>query len=107
MTRQTTAKLTAALLGTWIKGPGEPCTERYPAQLTLGDRNLYTGQTDPPGGFTWWDAGTWRVRPLSRIELSTATDEVETYEVRLIDDGSAATITIVDNVGCSLTYRRG
>ena len=51
----------------------------YPAVLRIDGNGLYSGQTEPAGEFTLWDAGTWRVHRKGQVALSTANDAVVTY----------------------------
>lgn len=90
------------LVGVWRRSSGGACAAGYASQLRIEPNGLYFGETDPPGAFTWWDGGTWRVDEPGRLKLSTANDAVVGYGYRLEGD----TLTIVDDQGCELSFRR-
>jgi len=89
------------LVGSWQKVEDPPCAAQYPAELRFEANGLYFGTTEPPGEFTWWDGGTWRVTAPGRLSLSTANDAVVAYAYAL--EGELLTITDPD--GCRLGYR--
>ena len=90
------------LSGTWRKAHDAPqCADGYPATLSFG-RGTYRGARGEGQGFIRWDAGTYRVDDGTQLRLSTATDELVDYEVRL--DGDV--LTVVDPDGCRFTYLR-
>ena len=93
----------ARLVGAWQKTGGGDCAAGYAAHLRFEPNGLYFGHTDPPGGFTWWDGGSWQVAAPGRLALSIANDAVVTYGYAV--DGDALSIT--DASGCSFSYRRG
>lgn len=90
------------LVGSWSKSGNEPCAAEYAAHLRIEPNGLYFGTTEPAGGFTWWDSGTWRVTAPGRLALSTANDAVVTYAYSL--DGDVLSVT--DPSGCRFSYRR-
>lgn len=90
------------LPGSWHKSSQEPCAAGYAAHLRFDADGLYYGSTEPPGGFTWWDQGTWALAGPGQLALSTANDEVITYAFSLIDD----TLTFTDSTNCRFSYRR-
>lgn len=92
----------ARLVGSWQKSHGGECAAGYAATLRVDAGGLYFGATDPPGAFTWWDGGSWRVPAPGRLALSTANDAVVTYGYSLHGD----TLHIVDAAGCRFGYRR-
>jgi hypothetical protein len=93
----------ADLAGTWQRRePSAPCAARYAARLQLEPGGLYTGQAATPGEFTWWDAGTWRVKDAATLALSVANDEVVDYRFELRGDRLA----ITDRDGCRVEYQR-
>jgi hypothetical protein len=61
----------------------------------------YRGTRGEGQGFVQWDAGIYRVRE-GALQLSTATDELVTYDLQLAGD----LLTVVDPVGCQVTYQR-
>jgi YD repeat-containing protein len=90
------------LIGSWHKAGDVACAAGYAAHLRIEAGGLYFGSTEPPGEFTWWDGGTWRVIAQGQLALSTANDAVVLYTYTLQDD----TLTIVDAAGCRFSYRR-
>ena len=100
--RMAMADSDARLVGAWHKSDGGDCAAGYPAHLRFQSNGLYFGTTEPPGAFTWWDGGTWRVPAPGRLALSTANDAVVTYGYTL--DGDILAVT--DPAGCRFSYRR-
>lgn len=92
----------STLPGNWHKSSQEPCAAGYATHLRFDANGLYYGSTEPPGGFTWWDQGTWAVKAPGQLALSTANDEVVTYAFSLIGD----TLTFTDPANCCFSYRR-
>lgn len=90
------------LPGAWHRIDQAPCAAGYAAHLRFEESGLYFGNTEPAGGFTWWDQGRWRVPAAGQMALSIANDEVVTYAYSLID----GTLTFTDPAGCSFSYRR-
>jgi YD repeat-containing protein len=90
------------LVGSWRRSGGEACAARYPVTLRIDASGLYVGAPEQAGEFTWWDAGTWRVKDPGRIALSTANDAVITYEYTLAGD----VLKVTDAEGCTVAYRR-
>jgi len=91
------------LIGRWRRQPGEDCGHDYAAELRIDPDGSYSGTTEPPGEFTWWDSGTWRVIDAGRVSLSIANDAVVSYRYEFADDR----LTIIDSSGCRVGYRRG
>jgi hypothetical protein len=91
-----------ALLGQWTRHSGGPCAAGYAAHLRFDANGLYFGSTEPPGGFTWWDGGTWRITGAGRISLSTANDAVISYGYTL--DGDL--LWFSDDKDCRFSFRR-
>ena len=96
------AEHASTLPGNWHKSSQEPCAAGYATHLRFDANGLYYGSTEPPGGFTWWDQGTWAVKAPGQLALSTANDEVVTYAFSLIGD----TLTFTDPANCRFSYRR-
>jgi hypothetical protein len=90
------------LVGAWVRTTDDPCAAQYAAHLRFEPNGLYFGTTEPPGGFTWWDGGTWRIAAPGRLSLATANDAVVTYDYTAMGDR----LTITDASGCQVTYRR-
>lgn len=90
------------LVGHWRKSGNEACAAGYAATLQIKAGGLYFGQTEPPGEFTWWDGGTWRIQDGGKLALSVANDAVITYAYEL--DGDVLSFT--DDKGCRFSYRR-
>ena len=90
------------LVGAWQRSSGGVCASGYAARLRIQPNGLYFGETDPPGAFTWWDGGTWRVPEPGRLSLSTANDAVVSYGYQLVGD----TLTITDDKNCHFSFRR-
>ncbi|MCS6953109.1 MAG: hypothetical protein RMK57_11950 [Bryobacterales bacterium] len=92
----------AVLVGSWLKITRSECSALYPDRLRLAANGLYTGEKDPPGAFTLWDAGTWEVSGPGQIRISTANDAIITY--RFTHSGDR--LRFVDPDGCEFEYRR-
>jgi hypothetical protein len=93
---------TLALVGVWRKAGAGECASQYAARLRFEPNGLYFGEAEPPGAFTWWDGGTWRVPAPGRLALSIANDAVVEYAYAL--DGDDMLVT--DASGCEVGYRR-
>lgn len=92
-----------SLIGQWRRLPGQTaCAAGYAALLDIRAGGLYFGTTDPPGAFTWWDGGTWRIKSPGRIALSVANDAVIEYGYALNDDR----LSFTDASGCAFSYQR-
>lgn len=91
----------AELIGTWRKQSREACAARYPATLSILAGGQYRGQSETPGGFSWWDVGTWDRRSDGEVAISTANDAVITYRYRLAD----GELVFTDPEGCRIVYR--
>jgi hypothetical protein len=90
------------LVGMWQRSGSEQCAARYASSLHIEANGLYTGKPAEAGGFTWWDAGTWRVNSPGQLAMSVANDEVITYRYTLSGDA----LRITDAEGCTVAYRR-
>ena len=90
------------LVGTWRKMAHPDCAALYPAVLQFDANGLYHGAPEPPGQFTSWDVGTWRIDDPGHVMISTANDAVIRYAFALTD----AELTVTDQAGCRFTYRR-
>lgn len=90
------------LVGAWQRSSAAPCAAQYPAHWQVEANGLYSGQTEPPGEFTLWDSGTWRVKAPGELALSVANDEVIPYRYTLAGD----VLSITDAQGCRFDYRR-
>lgn len=87
--------------GRWAKLGGGGCAERYPDVVEfLG--GTYLGTKGPGQGFVLWDAGIYRRLAPDRIRIQIATDELVTYPCSV----SADLLTVLDEHGCRLEYRR-
>ncbi len=93
---------TIQLAGKWAKTTTSSCSRKYPAQIEFQARGLYTGTTDPPGEFTWWDVGTWEAAGSGQVKLSTANDAVIAYKYSI----SGNVVTFADPDGCEFKYRK-
>lgn len=100
--RGSTAVSEQPLIGIWRKVGNPACAAGYAAELRIEPNGLYFGATDPPGAFTWWDSGTWRVKSPGQLALSTANDAVVAYAYSL----QSQTLTITDPKGCRFSYQR-
>lgn len=97
---------TVDLGGSWHKTAGNDGELTYPDVLDMTvvvpGAGRYLGRKGrPEQGFLHWDAGTWRLTDDGRIEISTATDALESWPVTVSDDEMQ--IHAADTV---LTYRR-
>jgi hypothetical protein len=98
--------LAVDLRGSWQKVSGTGREHTYPEVLDMSvvepGSGRYLGRKGhPEQGFLHWDAGTWRLTDDGRIEISTATDALESWPVKVGDD--ELEIRTADGV---LTYRR-
>ncbi|UXY55575.1 hypothetical protein [Pseudomonas tohonis] len=90
------------LLGQWHKSSSPACAAKYASSLRFDANGLYSGTPEVPGGFTWWDSGTWHIEGPGRVTLSTANDALVSYGYSLDADG----LTFTDPSGCRFSYRR-
>ncbi|MGQ0603292.1 MAG: hypothetical protein ACT4QE_16540 [Anaerolineales bacterium] len=93
---------TPLFFGNWEKATAAECSRLYPETLQFQRNGLYQGQKDPAGTFTMWDVGTYETISDTQIKISTATDEIVTYEFTL----QSNTLTFVDPEGCRFEYQR-
>lgn len=89
------------LVGAWRKISTEPCADKYPATITFST-STYLGTRTPDQGLISWDAGIYRLQGHAALVISTATDELVTYELTVHDDR----FEVTDADGCHLTYQR-
>jgi hypothetical protein len=92
----------AGLVGMWQLARKDDCAVHHAARLRIEPNGLYFGEAEPPGAFTWWDGGTWRVPSPGRLALSIANDAVVDYGYALDGDN----LVITDASGCKVVYRR-
>ena len=91
------------LIGTWQRSePAPACASKYAMRLQIQAGGLYSGQAATAGEFTWWDAGTWRVKAPGVLALSVANDEVVDYRFEL----QGGSLTVTDKDGCRFSYHR-
>lgn len=90
------------LVGIWHRSSGGACAAGYAARLHIQSDGRYFGETDPPGAFTWWDGGTWRVAEVGRLSLSTANDAIVSYGYRI--EGN--TLIVTDDNDCRFSFSR-
>ena len=90
------------LAGKWQKVSAEQCAEMYPDEIEFYARPRFLARKGPGQRFIWWDAGSYETVGDDRVKISTATDEIVTYECSLNGD----LLTFVDNAKCKFTYRR-
>jgi hypothetical protein len=98
--------MTVDLRGKWQKSADVEGERVYPDVLDMivvePGAGRYLGRKGhPEQGFLHWDAGTWKLTDDGRIEISTATDALESWPVKVGDD--ELEIRTADGV---LTYRR-
>jgi hypothetical protein len=92
----------AGLVGVWQMARKDDCAVHHAARLRIEPNGLYFGEAEPPGAFTWWDGGTWRVPSPGHLALSIANDAVVDYGYALDGDN----LVITDASGCNVVYRR-
>jgi hypothetical protein len=91
----------AKLTGTWRKITTSACATKYPETIRF-DVSTYLGARGKDQGVVWWDAGIYRLEDEGTLVLSTASDELVTYRVKLIGDN----LDVVAPDGCAFSYRR-
>jgi hypothetical protein len=91
------------LVGEWSKEGRDPCSSSYPDELELRAGGAYTG-TMRPGAreHPRWDVGTYERIDDATLAISTFTDAVVRYPFKL--EGERLTLT--DEAGCTIEYRR-
>lgn len=72
----------APLVGRWRRVDADIATDRYPVELDVST-GTFRGRRGQRQGMIWWDAGIYRFTDPTHLVLSTATDELVTYPVRL------------------------
>lgn len=73
------------LVGRWQRTDADAATGRYPVELDMST-GTFRGRRGEQQGMIWWDAGIYRFADPTHLVLSTATDELVTYRVRLDGD---------------------
>jgi hypothetical protein len=92
-----------ALLGTWEKAGGAPCSARYPDELELHPDGRYLGRMrEGAAEHPIWDVGSYELVGEGRIAVSTSYDARPTYDYSLAND----VLTFIDDEGCRFEYRR-
>ena len=89
------------LQGSWRNVSTDACADRYPAEVTFEEAR-YRGSRGEHQGMIWWDAGTYRLADPRTLVLSTASDELVSYDVVL--DGRRLVVTDPD--GCEIVFER-
>ena len=89
------------LVGSWRKVGSPQCAEKYPEVLTFST-GTYRGVRGPEQRFVSWDAGIYRLENPGQLVVSTATDELVTYQMHVEGD----VLHIVDVDGCQFSYQR-
>jgi hypothetical protein len=87
--------------GEWKKTTRSPCSAQYPDVLVLHENGIYHGGTEPPGNFTYWDAGSYRVVAPGKVEISTANDAVIAYAYSV----EKGVLKFHDAAGCQFEYQ--
>ena len=70
------------LVGRWQKLTIDEALNQYPAEIKFAE-DTYLGSRGDEQGMIWWDAGIYRIQDRKTLVLSTATDEMVTYTMRL------------------------
>jgi hypothetical protein len=70
------------LEGRWRKLTDDQALNQYPAEIRFAE-DTYLGQRGDQQGMIWWDAGIYRLDEPTTLVLSTATDEMVSYRMRL------------------------
>lgn len=96
----------ADLHGSWQKDAGPAGDVGYPDVLVMtvvqpGSGRYVGRKARQEDRFLQWDAGTWHLTDDGRIEISTATDSIDSWPVA-VSDGELR-IDVAESV---LTYRR-
>lgn len=89
------------LLGRWRKISDSDALREYPAEISFAADTYRTAKA-PGQTMIWWDAGIYRVQDAHTVVISTATDEMVEYAIRL--DGSRLRIDIPQRG--TITYER-
>jgi hypothetical protein len=89
------------LQGQWRRLSLAECAQRYPVEITFV-LATYRGARSPDQGMIQWDAGIYRLADDQTLIVSTATDELVEYPVRL----TSHHFTFTDSEGCEVTYER-
>lgn len=89
------------LQGRWRKLSTEAEAEQYPTEITFA-KSTYRGSRAEDQGMIWWDAGIYRLVDERTLTLSTATDEMVTYPVRI--DADRLTVTVAGE--CDVVFER-
>jgi len=90
------------IAGTWKKVTTESCAENYPDEIEFQERPRYLARKGPSQRFIWWDAGSYEIVGDNQVKMSTASDELVTYEARLEEN----VLTFTDQRDCAFSYQR-
>ncbi len=91
-----------SLIGRWEKASCVgTCAHDYPDVIRFSE-GTYLGSKGPGQGFVLWDAGIYSRPSADSLRLSTATDELMTYQCSV----SATQLTVTAGPDCHLEYRR-
>ncbi|MDZ4719872.1 MAG: hypothetical protein SH847_15590 [Roseiflexaceae bacterium] len=89
------------LVGRWRRVTSAACAELYPAEIEFFE-STFLAHKGPQQRFITWDAGSYRINPDGTATLSTATDELIAYTMRL----AKTQVHFVAPDGCTFTYER-
>lgn len=78
--------------GRWRRATTDEVSQQYPVEITFAEAT-FRGTRAEDQGFILWDAGTYHLDD-DGLTMSTASDELVTYPVRL--DGPRLTIETPD-----------
>jgi hypothetical protein len=88
----------------FCKGSGGGCLRPYAPTVIHAELTFvlatYRGARDPDQGMIWWAPGSTDLPTSGALILSTATDELVEYPVRL----TSQRFTFTDPAGCEVTY---
>ena len=73
------------LMGRWRKVTDDEALDQYPAEIIFAD-DTYLGSRGPEQMMLWWDAGIYRMDDIKTLVLSTATDEMVSYDIEFRAD---------------------
>jgi hypothetical protein len=89
------------LQGHWRKVSTDASPDRYPAEVTFEEAR-YSGSRGENQGMIWWDAGIYRLDDPRTLVLSTASDELVSYDV-VLDDRR---LVVTDADGSEVVFER-
>ncbi len=87
--------------GRWRKTSDSDAFREYPAEISFAADTYRTAKA-PGQMMIWWDAGIYRVQDAHTVVISTATDEMVEYAMRV--DGNRLRIDIPKSG--TITYER-